>query len=62
MSTILNYYDSSFGLDDFMRIVAWMPYIVELVFAGDRLVEKKELAAFRDRGYPERSGVGEKHG
>lgn len=62
LSTILNYYDSSFGLDDFMRIVAWMPYIVELVFAGDRLVEKKELAAFRDRGYPERSGVGEKHG
>ena len=44
LSTILNYYDSSFGLDDFMRIVAWMPYIVELVFDGDELIEKKELA------------------
>ena len=47
LSTILNYYDSSdssFGLDDFMRIVAWMPYIVELVFDGDELIEKNELA------------------
>ena len=44
LSTVLNYYDSSFGLDDFMRIVAWMPYIVELVFDGDKLIEKKELA------------------
>ena len=44
LSTILNYYDNSFGLDDFMRIVAWMPYVVELVFKGDELIEKKELA------------------
>ena len=44
LSTILNYYDDSFGLKDFMRIVGWMPYIVELVFDGNKLVEKKELA------------------
>ena len=44
LSTILNYYDSSFGLDDFLRIVGWMPYIVELTFEGDKLIEKKELA------------------
>ena len=44
LSTILNYYDSSFGLDDFLRIVGWMPYIVELTFDGDTLLEKKELA------------------
>lgn len=42
--TLRNYYDSSFGLDDFRRIVAWMPYILELDFHGDELVEKKELA------------------
>ena len=44
LSSILNYYDSSFGLDDFRRIVTWMPYIVELVFDGSELVEKNELA------------------
>ena len=44
LSTILNYYDSSFGLGNFLRIVAWMPYIVELVFDGDELMEKNELA------------------
>ncbi len=44
LATVLNYYDSSFGLADFMRIVARMPYIVELVFEGDELIEKKELA------------------
>ena len=44
LSTILNYYDNSFGLDDFLRIVGWMPYIVELTFDGDKLLEKKELA------------------
>ena len=44
LATILNYYDNSFGLDDFMRIVGWMPYIIELTFDGERLVDKKELA------------------
>ena len=44
LATILNYYDNSFGLDGFMRIVGWMPYIVELTFDGERLVDKKELA------------------
>lgn len=44
LATILNYYDNSFGLDDFMRIVGWMPYIIELTFDGERLLDKKELA------------------
>ena len=44
LSTILNYYDNSFGLNDFLRIVGWMPYIVELTFDGDKLIEKQELA------------------
>ena len=44
LSTILNYYDNSFGLNDFMRIVNWMPYIVELTFEGDKLLDKRELA------------------
>ena len=44
LSTILNYYDNSFGLSDFMRIVNWMPYIVELTFEGAKLLHKRELA------------------
>ena len=43
LSCILNYYDRSFGLEDFLRIVNWMPYIVELTFDGETLEEKKEL-------------------
>ncbi|MCR5323891.1 MAG: histidine phosphatase family protein [Lachnospiraceae bacterium] len=44
LSCILNYYDRSFGLNDFLRIVNCMPYIVELTFDGESLIEKKELA------------------
>ena len=43
LSTILNYYNKDFGLNDFLRIVSWMPYVVELVFEGDRLIYKNEL-------------------
>ncbi len=44
LSTILNYYDNSFGLNDFLRIVNWMPYIIELTFEGENCIGKKELA------------------
>ena len=42
LSSILNYYDTAFGCDDFWRIVDWMPYIIELDFAGTKLVGKTE--------------------
>ena len=42
LSTILNYYDNSFGCDDFLRIIDWMPYVIELNFEGDMLVGKTE--------------------
>lgn len=38
LSTILNYYDSEFGCSDFLRIIDWMPYIIELDFDGDKLL------------------------
>ena len=38
LSTILNFYDDSFGCDDFLRIIDWMPYIIELDFEGNHLV------------------------
>ena len=42
LSTILNFYDNSFGCDDFLRIIDWMPYIVELDFEENKLVGKHE--------------------
>ena len=43
LSTILNYFRPDFGLQDFLRIVSWMPYITELVFEGDKLLGITEL-------------------
>lgn len=42
LSTILNYYDENFGCEDFLRIIDWMPYIIELDFEGEKLISKKE--------------------
>lgn len=42
LSTILNYYDKDFGCEDFLRIIDWMPYIIELDFEGTELVNKVE--------------------
>ena len=51
LSTILNFYDKSFGCDDFLRIIDRMPYVIELDFEGDKLVGKVEhcyvLKAFK---------------
>ena len=42
LSTILNFYDKSFGCDDFLRIIDRMPYVIELDFEGNKLVGKVE--------------------
>ena len=44
LSTILNHYRPEFDCDDFLRIIDWMPYIVELTFDGERLLTFRELA------------------
>ena len=44
LSTILNYYDKSYGISDFLRIVSLMPYMIELDFEKDRLTDIRELA------------------
>ena len=38
----MNFYDNSFGCEEFLRIIDWMPYIIELDFEGDKLVGKHE--------------------
>lgn len=42
LSTILNYCHPAFGCKDFLRIIDWMPYVIELDFDGDRLVAEQE--------------------
>ena len=44
LSAIFNYYDPSFGLPEFLRIMKWMPYIVECDFEDGKMISKKELA------------------
>lgn len=42
LSAILNFYHLAFGCEDFLRIIDWMPYIIELDFGGDVLLSTKE--------------------
>ena len=42
LSTILSFFDNSFGCEDFLRIIDWMPYIIELDFERHELVGKHE--------------------
>lgn len=42
LSSVLNYFDGTFDCDSFLRIIDWMPYIVELDFDGQKCVEKTE--------------------
>ena len=43
LSSILNYFDSSFGAEDFLKIVNFMPWIVEMEFDGENLVSKTDI-------------------
>lgn len=42
LGTILNFYYPKFGCRDFLRIIDWMPYIIELDFDGNKLLSVKE--------------------
>ena len=44
LSSIMNYYIPEFGCDDFLRIIDWMPYIVEMDFEGQKFAGFSELA------------------
>ncbi|MGM9605718.1 MAG: GNAT family N-acetyltransferase [Faecousia sp.] len=53
LSSILNFYRPGFGCEDFLRIVDWMPYIVELTFDGQNLLTFRELAHIEKQYRPE---------
>ncbi len=42
LSSILNFYNSEFGCKDFLRIIDWMPYIIELDFSEEKLLSVTE--------------------
>jgi len=46
LSTVINYYDKSFGYSDFMRIRYLMPWIVEFVFDENTCVEIQSYNLF----------------
>lgn len=43
LSSILNYFDPSFGCSSFFRIIDYMPYIIRLDFVGTEKVAEEEL-------------------
>ena len=43
LSSIFNYYDSSFNGDSFMKIIDLMPYIVKMEFEGKINISKEEV-------------------
>ncbi len=57
LSTILHHYDKSFGCEDFLRIIDFMPYILELQFEGEVLAGRVEHLAFYKEYHPKK----EKH-
>lgn len=42
LSTILNYYEPDYNCDSFLRIIDWMPFVVELDFEGTQFLRKVE--------------------
>ena len=49
LSSIMNYYKPEFGCNDFLRIIDWMPYIVEMDFEGNH-TENSVNDVFADVG------------
>lgn len=49
LSTIVNYYDKSFGYAEFEKIRGLMPWVVEFQFEGLKCVEMKQYDLFTGR-------------
>lgn len=42
LSTVLNYFEPDYNCDSFLRIIDWMPFVVELDFEGTQFLRKVE--------------------
>lgn len=47
LSTILNYFDPTFGCDDFLKIIDLMPYVIRLDFHEERYIGREECLKIR---------------
>lgn len=47
LSTVINYFDSSFGYDEFNEIKNLMPWIVEFIFESGRCLEIRKYNLFQ---------------
>lgn len=43
LATIINYYEPSFGIDGFLRIIDFMPYVLRMDFDGQVFTGREEL-------------------
>lgn len=50
LSTILNFYEPEFQIDNFLRMIDYMPYVIRLDFEGPLLLGQKELG-FLEKQY-----------
>lgn len=46
LNTIINYYDPTYGYDDFEKIRCLMPWIVKFTFEGEKLISMKSENVF----------------
>lgn len=49
LSTIIHYYDSTYGYDDFKKIKTLMPWIVKFTFEGERCRAIEKINIFEGR-------------
>ncbi len=49
LSTIINYYDNSFGVENFKEIVKLMPWIVKFTFEGQTCKEIEKIDLFKQQ-------------
>lgn len=54
LSTIINYFDSSFGYDGFMKIIDYMPYVICMSF------DEEQFAGIQEIAYVEKEFHGQK--
>ena len=43
LSTILNYYDREYNVNNYLRMIDFMPYIIKLDFNGRECIGKEEI-------------------
>lgn len=46
LSTIINYYDNTFGYEEFLKIKSLMPWIVKFVFEGSEWIDMEKIDVF----------------